>query len=157
MLLSKYAQKLLASARSRYEEKVLMCGSEDPLSLSVDETVTDTSAYPKVEECYVKDYLVGKASFITREQFKAHKSLESHNYLTSGWVQEPRLKVLPNNDVVVISKVRDFQSNHNEFACSGLFVKICQAFTGGCRVTWAFRKTRAVAAAAAQRWLVLCT
>lgn len=111
-MLSEYARKLPASVRSRYEEKVLMCGGKDPLSLSVDETVADTSAYPKVEECDVKDYLVGKTSFITREQFKAHKSLESHNYLTSGWVQEPRLKVLENSDVVVIGKVRYFQLNH---------------------------------------------
>ncbi|KAG0434416.1 hypothetical protein HPB47_019124 [Ixodes persulcatus] len=72
MLLSEYAQKLPASARSRYEEKVLMCGVKDPLSLLVDETVTDTSAYPKVQECDVKDNLAGKTSFITREQFKAH-------------------------------------------------------------------------------------
>lgn len=67
MLLSEYAQKLPASVRSRYEEKVLMCGGKDPLSLSDDETVTDTSAYPKVEECDVKDNLVGKTSFITLE------------------------------------------------------------------------------------------
>ncbi|KAG0436235.1 hypothetical protein HPB47_018063 [Ixodes persulcatus] len=63
-----YAQKLPASVRSRYEEKVLMCGGKDPLSLSDDETVTDTSAYPKVEECDVKDYLVDAGAGFSGER-----------------------------------------------------------------------------------------
>ncbi|KAG0444735.1 hypothetical protein HPB47_013443, partial [Ixodes persulcatus] len=38
----------------------------------------------EVQETDIKDYLVGKTSFITREQFEAHKALDAHNYLTSG-------------------------------------------------------------------------
>ena len=111
--LSEYAQKLPASVRSRHEHKVAMCGGKDPLLLTGDETVADMSAYPKVEDVDVKDYLVGKTSFISREQFKAHKFLESHNYLTSGWLQEPRLKLLASEEVVVVGKVRDYFPVHD--------------------------------------------
>ncbi|KAH7981283.1 hypothetical protein HPB49_022895 [Dermacentor silvarum] len=52
----------------------------------------DLALVPKVELSDIKDYLVHARSFITHEQLKARKSLESHNYLTSGFVQEPQLR-----------------------------------------------------------------
>ena len=75
--LSEYAKKLPASARSRYEQKVAMCDGKDPLLLTAEETVADMSAYCKVEDVDFKDYFVGKTSFISPKQFKAHISLAS--------------------------------------------------------------------------------
>ncbi|KAG0444021.1 hypothetical protein HPB47_014272 [Ixodes persulcatus] len=103
--LSEYGKSLPACVQSRYAEKVMLCGGRDPLLFTLDETSTDHDLYPKVQDVDIKDYLVGKTNFITREQFKAHKALEAHNFLTSGWVQAPRLKVLPCRNVVVIGKV----------------------------------------------------
>ncbi|KAH7947549.1 hypothetical protein HPB52_013148 [Rhipicephalus sanguineus] len=90
--LSSYAQNLNASAKERYIKKVELCGGVDPLSLTSNETAFDLALVPKVELSDIKDYLVHATSFITHEQLKAKKSLESHNYLTSGFVQEPQLR-----------------------------------------------------------------
>lgn len=105
MRLSSYAEQLEEPHKSRYVDKVMWCGGIDPLCLRDDETTGSISDYPKTEYCDVKDYLVNKTSFITRDQFKARKSLEAHNYLTSGWVAEPRIKVLPDQHIVIIGKV----------------------------------------------------
>ncbi|CAN7976320.1 unnamed protein product [Ixodes persulcatus] len=54
----------------------------------------------------IKDYLVHSTNFITRDQMKAYKALDAHNYLTSGWVAPPKLKVLPDGMIVVVGKAR---------------------------------------------------
>ncbi|KAG0443843.1 hypothetical protein HPB47_014464 [Ixodes persulcatus] len=94
MRLSDYAEHLSGLEKDRYVSKVKQCHGIDPLDLRDDEMLTD-----------FKDYLVHETSFVTREEFKAYKSLESHNFLTSGWVQEPQIRVLPDNNVVVVGKV----------------------------------------------------
>lgn len=105
VILSEYGASLPAFARSRYVEKVMLSGGMDPLLFDADDTVIEHDLYPKVQDIDIKDYLVDKTRFETREQFKANKELEAHNYLTRGWVQPPRLKILPNGDVVNIGKV----------------------------------------------------
>ncbi|KAH7959762.1 hypothetical protein HPB49_013685 [Dermacentor silvarum] len=92
MHLSTYAQNLESGAKVRYVEKVELCGGVDPLMLTGKEASFDLALVPKVELSDIKDYLVHATSFITHEQLKARKSLESHNYLTSGFVQEPQLR-----------------------------------------------------------------
>lgn len=105
MRLSDYAEHLSGREKDRYVSKVKRCHGIDPLDLRDDEMVRDTSLYPNVEFTDIKDYLVHETSFVTREELKAYKSLESHNFLTSGWVQEPQIRVLPDNNVVVVGKV----------------------------------------------------
>ncbi|KAM7307962.1 uncharacterized protein ISCGN_011597 [Ixodes scapularis] len=87
-----------------------MCGSVDPLLLDDGDTLVDVNLYPRVETTDIKDYLVNGTSFYSREQFKASMSLEAHNYLTSGWVSQPRLKVLPDKNVVCVAKVKHSQT-----------------------------------------------
>ncbi|KAM7307590.1 uncharacterized protein ISCGN_011226 [Ixodes scapularis] len=82
-----------------------MCGSVNSLLLDDGDTLVDVNLYPRVETTDIKDYLVNGTSFYSTEQFKASKSLEAHNYLTSGWVSQPRLKVLPDKNVVCVAKV----------------------------------------------------
>ncbi|CAN8007430.1 unnamed protein product [Ixodes pacificus] len=110
MRLSDYAEHLSGREKDRYVSKVKRCHGIDPLDLRDDEMVRDTSLYPNVEFTDIKDYLVHETSFVTREELKAYKFLESHNFLTSGWVQEPQIRVLPDNNVVVVGKVRHSQS-----------------------------------------------
>ncbi|KAG0444923.1 hypothetical protein HPB47_013221, partial [Ixodes persulcatus] len=102
--LSKYGKSLPACVQSQYTEKVMLCGDRDTLLFTLHETATDHDLYPKVQDVDVKDYVFGKMSFITRVQFKAHKALEAHDFLTSGWVQAPRLGALSCRNVVVIGK-----------------------------------------------------
>lgn len=110
MRMSAYAQSLRGPEALRYAEKVGRCEDVDPLALAEDELSSDADLWPKVDFADVRDYLVNGTSFATREQFKAVKSMEAHNFLTSGWVQQPRSKVLGDRNVVIVGKVRHSQS-----------------------------------------------
>ncbi|KAH7961248.1 hypothetical protein HPB52_006091 [Rhipicephalus sanguineus] len=59
---------------------------------------------PRVDFTDMKDYLVRETSFVSREQLKAYKSMHGHNYLTSGWVQQPGVKVLQDSTIVAVGK-----------------------------------------------------
>lgn len=106
MRLSKYGADLSGPEKARYVVKVRRCDGVDPLDLTQDELVLNANLFPRVQFTDIKDYLVHSTSFLTRDQLKAYKSLEAHNYLTSGWVQEPLVKVLPDGNIVVVGKVR---------------------------------------------------
>ena len=43
---------------------------------------------PLVEATDLVSYLVLQTSFVTDQQFKAHKSAESYNQFVCGWVKE---------------------------------------------------------------------
>ncbi|KAG0425171.1 hypothetical protein HPB47_027637 [Ixodes persulcatus] len=104
MRMSAYAQSLRGPEALRYAKKVGRCEDVDPLALAEDELSSDADLQPKVNFADVRDYLVNGTSFATREQFKAFKSMEAHNFLTSGWVQQPRSKVLADRNVVIVGK-----------------------------------------------------
>ncbi|CAN7940649.1 unnamed protein product, partial [Ixodes hexagonus] len=99
-----YCLSLGGRDRLRYEDKVAMCGA-DPFALLPTDFVRDCELWPRVEMTDIHDYLILMTSFVTRKQLKAHKSLDAHNYLTSGWVQEPSLKSVSANRVIVVSQV----------------------------------------------------
>ncbi|KAH7973736.1 hypothetical protein HPB49_004595 [Dermacentor silvarum] len=80
------------------------CGGNDPLALSDDHFTNDVGFYPSVDRADIRDYLVHGTSFVTREQLKSYKSLEAHNYVTSGLVEPPRVKVR-DGSVIVVGKV----------------------------------------------------
>ncbi|KAH7943338.1 hypothetical protein HPB52_006959 [Rhipicephalus sanguineus] len=105
MLLSDYAKSLSDPERRRYHIKVAKCGSDDPFALSDDQFTNDVGCYPSVDRADINDYLVHGTSFVTREQLKSYKSLEAHNYVTSGLVEPPRVKTLCDGNIVVVSKV----------------------------------------------------
>lgn len=111
MDLSAYARGLDKAARLRYLEKVCLCGGVDPLELEDAELQRDVEVLPRVEFTDIKDYLVHTTSFVSREQLKAYKSMDGHNYLTSGWVQQPGVKVLPDSTIVVVGKVSRLPSS----------------------------------------------
>lgn len=81
-----------------------MCGA-DPFALLPTDFVSDCKLWPRVEMTDIQDYLILKTSFVTRKQLKAYKSMDAHNYLTSGWVQEPSLRSVGANSVIVVSQV----------------------------------------------------
>lgn len=49
----------------------------------------------------LNNFLGVMTSFITSKQLKNYKSLEAHNYVTSGWVKEPWVKQAGQNTVIV--------------------------------------------------------
>lgn len=103
--LSAYARELKEPERSRYIAKVRLCDGADPLDFQENEVRRDISLFPRVDFTDIKDYLVHATSFATREELKAYKAMESHNYLTSGWVQEPYVKLLTDSRVILVGKV----------------------------------------------------
>ncbi len=44
-----------------------------------------TQRLPPVEAADLVSYLVLETSFVTAQQFKAHKSMETYNQFVSGW------------------------------------------------------------------------
>lgn len=119
MRLSEYAKCLSGAELIRYRAKVVKCGGEDPLALYDGELTGEVRQYPCVDRADIYDYLVNATSFVTRDQLKSYKSLQSHNYLTSGFVQQPKVKVLANGNVVVVGKVsRTFTRGLSRNFCS---------------------------------------
>nr|XP_054931761.1 uncharacterized protein LOC129387066 [Dermacentor andersoni] len=49
--------------------------------------------------------------------------MEAHNYLTSGWVQQPCLKVLSDGRVVIVCQVRHSQSVNDKPLTPWLVIK----------------------------------
>ncbi|CAN7939073.1 unnamed protein product [Ixodes hexagonus] len=86
-----------------------MCGA-DPFALLRTDFVRDCKLWPRVEMTDIQDYPILKTSFVTRKQLKAYKCLDAHNYLISSWVQEPSLKSVSANSVIVVSQVNHSQS-----------------------------------------------
>ncbi|KAG0443227.1 hypothetical protein HPB47_015152 [Ixodes persulcatus] len=81
-----------------------MCGGLDPFTLKATDLKKDWKLWPQLDAGDIIDYLVRKTSYLTRKEMKAYKSLEAHNYLTSGWVKEPSLKTMGTDAVVVVSE-----------------------------------------------------
>lgn len=101
-----YYARLIRSARARYEERVKLCDDVHPYTLQPGaDTTTDISAFPEVTHEDIVNYLVFSASFATLEEMKAYKSLEAHNYFTSGWVKALSAKRLQGEKVLLLGEV----------------------------------------------------
>ncbi|KAH7958673.1 hypothetical protein HPB49_004137 [Dermacentor silvarum] len=95
---------------AQWETRVCRKSGVDPYDYDGDEAVCDVNLLPRVEFTDIKDYLVHGTSFVTREDLKAYKSMEAHNYVTSGWVQQPRVRDLGDGRCVVVGNVRHSQA-----------------------------------------------
>ncbi|KAH7935770.1 hypothetical protein HPB52_013353 [Rhipicephalus sanguineus] len=105
-LMSSYYSDLIGSARIRYEEKVQMCDGIDPYTVRPHaDTTTDVNTVPEVTHGDIVNYLVYSSSFATLQEMKAFKSLEAHNYFTSGWVKSLSTKRLQEGKVVRLGEV----------------------------------------------------
>ncbi|KAH8025144.1 hypothetical protein HPB51_003986 [Rhipicephalus microplus] len=110
MRLSAYARNLRDTAKVHYEQNVHLCGGIASFDFSSDEAVCDMKCYPSIEFTDIKDYLVDGTSFTTRGKLKAYKSMDAHNYVTSGWVQQPRVQDLGDGCSVVVGNDRRSQA-----------------------------------------------
>ncbi|XP_077498776.1 uncharacterized protein LOC144109884 [Amblyomma americanum] len=105
-----YFSELVGSARVRYEGKVQVCDDSDPytLRLGVDTTM-EADVLPAVTHGDIVNYLVYCSSFVTLEEMKAFKSLEAHNYFTSGWVRSQSAVRLQDEKVLLLGEVNHSQ------------------------------------------------
>ena len=68
-----------------------MLNGVDPFLLATTSRTNDsapTTNLPPVEAVDLVSYLVLETSFVTAQQFKAHKSMEAYNQFVSGWVKD---------------------------------------------------------------------
>lgn len=101
-----YYSQLIGEARSRYEEKVRLCDGVDPYTLRPGtDTTSNTSSFPEVSHGDIVNYLVFSTNFVTLGEMKAFKSMEAHNYFTSGWVKSLSAKELRDHKVIVLAEV----------------------------------------------------
>lgn len=104
-VLSDFAKKLEGHVYSRYLQKIGVVGV-DPACL-VGEKL-DPECLPPIESTDLLSFLVLETSFYTLKQFKAYKSLDSYNYMVSGFITSVQGKAIGNN-FVVVGKVRHSQ------------------------------------------------
>ena len=104
-VLSDVAKKLEGHVYTRYLQKIGVVGV-DPACL-VGEKL-DPECLPPMESTDLLSFLVLETSFYTLKQFKAYKSLDSYNYMVSGFITSVQGKAIGNN-FVVIGKVRHSQ------------------------------------------------
>lgn len=81
-MLSDYAKKLPQEARKRYADKLQLIGNVDPFCISTKDY--QESNFPPVDASDLVSYLIRQTNYFSTKQFKAHKSLEAYNQLTSG-------------------------------------------------------------------------
>ncbi|KAH8026130.1 hypothetical protein HPB51_016441 [Rhipicephalus microplus] len=77
----------------------------DLFDFSKDEVVSDVKCYSRIELTDIRDHLVGGTSFATRNKLKAYKSMDAHNYVTSGWVLQHRIRDTGDGRRVVVRNV----------------------------------------------------
>lgn len=99
-----YRSKLTHFDLARYELKIdeIQC---DPYELKWDDLSEDMQDWPRVTAMDRIDYLVTRTNFATKDAMRNMKSMEAHNFVTSGLVFLPRVKTLPEDRMVLLGKV----------------------------------------------------
>lgn len=69
-----------------YEKKLEVCFHIDPYEINYDECDKDWSSFPNIAHGDILNYLVFSTNAVTFKEMKSYKSLEAHNYFTSGFV-----------------------------------------------------------------------
>ncbi|XP_072140697.1 uncharacterized protein [Dermacentor andersoni] len=101
-----YLAELVGLTRARYEAKVIICDGIDPYALCTGtDTTTDVGLLPVTTHADIVNYLVLSTSHVSPTEMKAYKSLEAHNYFTSGRVSGVTALLLPSKRVIVLSEV----------------------------------------------------
>lgn len=107
-----YILSLEGVDRDRYDAKIKLCEGIDPYELDFSVLKADNLNLPDVEHGDVYEYLVNTTNTVSMIQMKNYKSLESHNFFTSGFVQDLRYKELTHILLIfgVVSKKKNYCS-----------------------------------------------
>lgn len=102
-----YFANLVGPARARYKSKIEMREGVDPYELRIGkDAVADAELLPSTVYPNIYNYLVLATSYATQEDMRMFKSLEAHNFTTSGFVKCLAATQLPSKRVIVFSEVR---------------------------------------------------
>ncbi|KAG0433259.1 hypothetical protein HPB47_020110 [Ixodes persulcatus] len=82
-----------------------MCNGVDPHTLGIGADPTpDADVQPATTHMDIINYLVLSTNYVSLQQMKAFKTLDAHNYFTSGWVKSLKAMRLPSKRIVMLSK-----------------------------------------------------
>lgn len=68
------------------------------------------SEWPDIDFSDLYEFLVTRTSFLTRQQIKNKKSLESYNFVISGWVKEPYIKPVSTDEMIFVGEINHSKS-----------------------------------------------
>lgn len=103
---SNYADSLDESNRAIYKSKIDDCAGIDPYEIPYETCEADWNLFPNIQHGDIVNYLVFSTSSATLQQMKAFKSMEAHNFFTSGFVkQEIYLKAVDTERVLLLGEV----------------------------------------------------
>ena len=105
-VISEYVKSLDEHAKRRYLQKISVIGV-NPAVLNAGVNL-DAECLPSIESTDIFSYLVLGTSFYTKEQLKNFNSLETHEWLTSGFVISVKGCVVTET-FVVLGKVKHSQ------------------------------------------------
>lgn len=106
MSTSAYYLSLTGDIKQRYDKKITVIGNIDPYSLLPNELCFPVVNLPNVTTIDITDYLIYTHSFYTRQQLKAHKSLQAFKLYEAGAVLQIQAKQMTPESFVILSKVR---------------------------------------------------
>ena len=101
---SDYFAGLEGPAKSRYQEKLTVCGF-DPYALRKSDFSENIELLPNVQYPDIVNYLVLQTSWATQTQMKAYKSMDAHNFFVPGWVNTLCMRSVDTDKVVVFARV----------------------------------------------------
>ena len=101
---SEYFAGLEGPAKSRYQEKITVCGF-DPYALRKSDFSENIELLPNVQYPDIVNYLVLQTSWATQTQMKAYKSMDAYNFFVSGWVNTLCMRSVDTDKVVVFARV----------------------------------------------------
>lgn len=105
---SKYYTSLSVEEKLKYDDKLKSAGVKVvPYGLKSTEICSDVEQYPPISYPDLCDYLVSFPNPDNNYQtMKCHKSLQAHNFFTSGWVKEVGVaESSPAEDVIIRGRV----------------------------------------------------
>lgn len=97
-----------ADVVQRYAQKIALCESLDPYSISIEEVLVFGNL-PKITYLDIWNYFVMSKSAYTLEEQNANKGLQGHKFFESGWVRKIVAKRIPNNKTIVVGLVEHSQ------------------------------------------------
>lgn len=102
-----YLRGLSQPLLNLYTKKLNDFNVEDPYEISFSELVENIEECPQLAYEDIVNYLVFGTHTYTLQQMKAYRSLEAHNYYTSGWVNNRVfIKLLPQDRILMLGEVR---------------------------------------------------
>lgn len=83
-----YFERLDATAKGRYAEKISLIDGNDPYQTPKRNWCTNPDSFPNLDYFGIVNYFVFGTSAYSMQAFKAYKSLQAYKTFVAGWVRD---------------------------------------------------------------------